>query len=65
MPKNAHNGDTFTWIISHIFTAGVLSFSMDLLKAFLLGIVGAFGGLLAKWFYFRFIKTKKNENGRD
>jgi hypothetical protein len=61
MPKNQQQGDSFTWIVSHIFTAGVLSFSMDLLKAFFFGIVGALGGLSAKWFYFRFIKHKKND----
>jgi len=49
--------DLITWIVSHTFTAGVLAFSMDLLKAFLLGIVGALGGLLAKWFYVKFLKN--------
>ncbi len=58
MAKHEHGDDFVTWLISHIFTASVLAFSMDLLKAFLLGIVGALGGLIVKHLYYK-IKTWK------
>lgn len=55
-----HDDDNFiTWLIAHIFTAGVLSFTMDFVRAFFLGIIGALGGLFAKWFYYKFLKSKK------
>jgi hypothetical protein len=55
-----HDNDGFlTWLIAHVFTAGVLSLTMDFARAFFLGIIGAFGGLFAKWFYYKFLKEKK------
>ena len=58
MSNNDRGSDLLTWLISHIFTAGVLAFSMDILRAFSLGVVGALGGLLAKNLYYKVTKKK-------
>ena len=59
MARQEHGDDLITWLISHIFTASILAFSMDLLKAFLLGIVGALGGLVVKHLYYKIRSWKK------
>lgn len=39
------------WISGEMFATGALLFSMGLVKAFLFGLVGGFGGLVAKIIY--------------
>ena len=44
-------GSIFAWIQGQIFTTGVLVFSEDLFKAFLLGFVGGMGGLFVRFIW--------------
>tara|TARA_R110000796_G_scaffold60225_1_gene139079 strand:+ start:670 stop:846 length:177 start_codon:yes stop_codon:yes gene_type:complete len=52
-------GGIFAWIQGQLFTTGVLVFSEDLFKAFLLGFVGGMGGLFVR-FIWRKIENKNN-----
>lgn len=57
MQNHIHKiNDGAYWLIGQIFTTGMLAFSMDLFKAFMLGLVGGLGGLLVKVIYNKFIK---------
>ncbi len=44
-------GCIIAWIQGQIFTTGVLVFSEDLFKAFLLGFVGGLGGLFVRFIW--------------
>jgi hypothetical protein len=50
-------GCLIAWGQGQIFTTGVLVFSEDLFKAFLLGFVGGMGGLFVR-FLWRFFEKK-------
>lgn len=39
----------FLWVSGQVMTTGFFAFSVDLGKAFLLGLVGGLGGLVIKW----------------
>ncbi len=52
-------GGIFAWIQGQLFTTGVLVFSEDLFKAFLLGFVGGMGGLFVR-FIWRKIDNKND-----
>ena len=49
-------GCLIAWGQGQIFTTGVLVFSEDLFKAFLLGFVGGLGGLFVRFIWRRFEK---------
>tara|TARA_R110002074_G_scaffold381347_1_gene560350 strand:- start:161 stop:343 length:183 start_codon:yes stop_codon:yes gene_type:complete len=49
-------GCLIAWGQGQIFTTGVLVFSEDLFKAFLLGFVGGMGGLFVRFIWRRFEK---------
>ena len=50
-------GCLIAWGQGQLFTTGVLVFSEDLFKAFLLGFVGGVGGLFVR-FLWRFFEKK-------
>jgi hypothetical protein len=52
-------GCVFAWIQGQAFSTGVLIFTEDLLRAFLLGFVGGMGGLFVR-FIWRFFEKKEN-----
>ena len=52
-------GCMFAWIQGQAFSTGVLIFTEDLLRAFLLGFVGGLGGLFVR-FIWRFFEKKEN-----
>ena len=47
-------GCLIAWTQGQLFTTGVLVFSEDLFKAFLLGFVGGMGGLFVRFIWKRF-----------
>jgi len=49
-------GCLIAWGQGQLFTTGVLVFSEDLFKAFLLGFVGGLGGLFVRFIWRRFEK---------
>ena len=49
----------FAWIQGQAFSTGVLIFTEDLLRAFLLGFVGGLGGLFVR-FIWRFFEKREN-----
>ena len=53
-------GCLIAWTQGQIFTTGVLAFSEDLFKAFLLGFVGGMGGLFVRYIWKK-IEPKKQE----
>jgi hypothetical protein len=53
-------GCILAWIQGQLFTTGVLVFSEDLFKAFLLGFVGGLGGLFVRYIWQKFDKNKNN-----
>ena len=44
-------GGIFAWIQGQAFSTGVLMFSEDLFRAFLLGFVGGMGGLFVRFIW--------------
>jgi|TARA_R110002126_G_scaffold159053_5_gene306424 hypothetical protein len=44
-------GSVFAWIQGQAFSTGVLMFSEDLFRAFLLGFVGGMGGLFVRFIW--------------
>lgn len=53
-------GSIFAWIQGQAFSTGVLMFSEDLFRAFLLGFVGGMGGLFVRFVWQKFDKNKNN-----
>lgn len=49
-----------TYITSAAFSAGILAFSMDILKALSLGIVGGFAGMFGRFLWFKLFPKKDN-----
>ena len=49
-------GCLIAWGQGQLFTTGVLVFSEDLFKAFLLGFVGGMGGLFVRFIWKKFEK---------
>lgn len=49
-------GSVLAWIQGQAFSTGVLIFTEDLLRAFLLGFVGGLGGLFVRFIWKRFEK---------
>ena len=56
-------GCTIAWIQGQVFTTGVLAFSEDLFKAFILGFVGGLGGLTVR-FVWKLIDNKLKNDER-
>tara|TARA_R110002020_G_scaffold186169_1_gene384127 strand:- start:63 stop:251 length:189 start_codon:yes stop_codon:yes gene_type:complete len=54
-------GCTVAWIQGQVFATGVLAFSEDLFKAFLLGFVGGLGGLAVRYMWKSIEKRRNNE----
>ena len=52
-------GCIFAWIQGQAFSTGVLIFTEDLIRAFLLGFVGGLGGLFVR-FIWKFFEKKEN-----
>ena len=52
-------GCIIAWIQGQLFTTGVLVFSEDLFKAYLLGFVGGLGGLFVRFIWSK-IENKNN-----
>tara|TARA_R110002110_G_scaffold170863_1_gene373118 strand:- start:1051 stop:1233 length:183 start_codon:yes stop_codon:yes gene_type:complete len=50
-------GCLIAWTQGQIFTTGVLVFSEDLFKAFMLGFVGGLGGLFVRFIWRFFEKS--------
>ena len=55
-------GSVFAWIQGQAFSTGVLMFSEDLFRAFLLGFVGGMGGLFVRFIWQKFEKNKNKNN---
>tara|TARA_R110000803_G_scaffold90709_1_gene158143 strand:+ start:210 stop:395 length:186 start_codon:yes stop_codon:yes gene_type:complete len=55
-------GGIFAWIQGQAFSTGVLMFSEDLFRAFLLGFVGGMGGLFVRFIWQKFEKNKNKNN---
>lgn len=53
-------GSLFAWIQGQAFSTGVLIFTEDALRAFLLGFVGGMGGLFVRYIWKK-IESKKQE----
>jgi len=53
-------GCVFAWIQGQAFSTGVLIFTEDLLRAFLLGFVGGMGGLFVRYIWKK-IEKKSSE----
>ena len=53
-------GSLLAWIQGQAFSTGVLMFSEDLFRAFLLGFVGGMGGLFVRFVWQKFDKNKNN-----
>ena len=51
-------GCVFAWIQGQAFSTGVLIFTEDLLRAFLLGFVGGLGGLFVRYIWKSFEKSE-------
>jgi len=60
MSAKQHFDEFITYLTSAAFSAGVLSFSMDILKALSLGIVGGFAGMFGRFLWFKLFPKKDN-----
>lgn len=61
--KIDHSKDLWDAIIGYATaSSGLIMFGTDLLRALLLGVVGAIGGLFTKWFYYKYIRKDGNNN---
>ena len=60
--KDHHTGEIISWIWAHVFTTSVLAFSIDLVKAFALGFVGGFAGMIARIIFKKFFNNEKGKS---
>jgi hypothetical protein len=58
MSAKSHFDEFLTYITSAAFSASVLSFSMDVVKALSLGIVGGFAGMFGRFLWFKLFPKK-------
>lgn len=56
--NNHHSDDLLTIVIGWVSASvgNIFLFGMEMFKAFVLGIMGALGAILVKWFYNKFIR---------
>jgi len=63
MSKIDHNKDFVDALWGYVTaSSGFLVFGADLMKALLLGIFGAVGSLITKWFYYKYLKKDGDKN---
>ena len=62
MTNDEKIGSLLAWIQGQAFSTGVLMFSEDLFRAFLLGFVGGMGGLFVRFIWQKFEKNKNKNN---
>ena len=43
-------------------SGGLLAFGVDIVRAFVLGVVGVFGSVLGRWIYNKFFKKNGGKN---
>ena len=55
-------GSLLAWVQGQAFSTGVLIFTEDLLRAFLLGLVGGAGGLFVRFLWKKFERKNKKED---
>jgi len=58
MSAKQYFDDLITYLTGAAFSASVLAFSMDVLKALSLGVVGGFAGMLGRWIWYTLFPKK-------